>query len=297
MDSTADDPGEAVHCVCSILGVTAPLAAGYRERPLWHDGVIPDSGPRAPTPLPPRRADVVVIGAGYCGVTAAAGLARRGRSVVVIEVGDAGVGASTRNGGMVIPELKHGPDALVRRHGDVGRALVTHTLDAYAFLRDLIVEDAIECDWRESGGLLLAHHPHQVAGLRDAYAEWSALGEPVELLDRSGLAFEIGADAYGAGFLLERTAAVQPAKLHAALTARASAVGVAVHYRTRATRIEPRGGGHRVQTTRGAIDAGDVLLAANADVDGALPACAVACCRSGASSSPPSRCPTTSPVR
>jgi glycine/D-amino acid oxidase-like deaminating enzyme len=251
--------------------VTAPLAAAYRERPLWHDGVIDDHRRPRPGRLPPRAADVVVVGAGYCGATAAAGLARRGRSVVVVDAEDPGAQASSRNGGMVIPELKHGPDALVRRHGDVGRALVEHTLAAYAYVRELVAHERIDCDWRDSGGLLLAHHPRQARALQDAVDEWSAWGEPVHFLTRADLVAEIGSDAHFAGMLLERTAAVQPAKLQAALVARAVAVGVDVHHRTRATRVEPLDQGFRVHTTRGAIDAGDVLVAANAYVDGVAP--------------------------
>jgi glycine/D-amino acid oxidase-like deaminating enzyme len=229
------------------------------------------SGPARPATLPPRAADVVVIGAGYCGATAAAGLARRGRSVVVVDADAPGGGASSRNGGMVIPELKHGPAALVREHGAVGQALVDQTLEAYAYLRDLVAGEGIDCAWRECGGLLLAHHPRQVGGLEAAAAEWSALGEALRVLDADELGREVGTDAYVAGLLQERTAAVQPATLQSALVARAVAAGAELHHRTRATRIERRDARYRVQTTRGAIDAGDVLVAANAYVDGAFP--------------------------
>ena len=53
--------------------------------------------------------DVVVVGGGYCGLSAAAELARRGRPVAVLDRGPLGIGASTRNGGMVLPELHAGP--------------------------------------------------------------------------------------------------------------------------------------------------------------------------------------------
>ena len=51
----------------------------------------------------PLRAeyDVVVIGAGYSGLAVAWGLARHGRSVLVLEERSIGYGASSRNGGMV----------------------------------------------------------------------------------------------------------------------------------------------------------------------------------------------------
>jgi glycine/D-amino acid oxidase-like deaminating enzyme len=214
---------------------------------------------------------VLVVGAGYCGLSAAAGLAARGREVVVVDAEDVVARASTRNGGLVIPELKFGPDALVRRHGAQGEALVQHTLDAYSHLRDLVADEGIDCDWQETGGLLLAHHPRLVRGLEEDAREWGARGEPVEFLDRDALVDEIGSDAYAGGFLMRRTAGIHPAKLHAALLARATRAGARVHHRTRVTRIERREHRFQVQTTRGAIAADDVLVAANAYVDGALP--------------------------
>ena len=88
---------------------TPPLAPGFRTEPLWHVGVeLPDEvHERRPLPA---EADVAIVGAGYCGVMAGARLAERGRAAVVLEADPIGVGASTRNGGMVIPELKHGPE-------------------------------------------------------------------------------------------------------------------------------------------------------------------------------------------
>ena len=253
----------------------ARLADGYRERPLWHDGVVADGAVASATmsggSLPPARCDVLVVGAGYCGLSAAAGLAARGRDVLLVDGEDVVARASTRNGGMVIPELKFGPDTLARRHGARGEAMVQHTLDAYAHLRDLVRDEDIDCDWHEAGGLLLAHHPRLVDGLREDTREWAARGEAVSFLDRDRVHEEIGSDAYVAGLLMERTAGIQPAKLHAALLARATRAGAEVHHRTRVTRIERSGDDFRVQTTRGAITAGDVLLAANAYVDGALP--------------------------
>jgi len=49
------------------------------------------------------RTDVVVIGAGYTGISAALELAQRGYEVVVLEAHRVGWGASGRNGGQVIP--------------------------------------------------------------------------------------------------------------------------------------------------------------------------------------------------
>ena len=75
---------------------------------------LPDRSGRAL----PDTADVVVIGGGYAGITAAAELARRGVAVTLLEAETLGWGASTRNGGIVHPGYKWGPRQLVRRYGE-----------------------------------------------------------------------------------------------------------------------------------------------------------------------------------
>ncbi len=56
---------------------------------------------RADRQDPPLKTDVLVVGAGYGGLSTALELARSGVEVTVLERGDFGVGASTRNGGGV----------------------------------------------------------------------------------------------------------------------------------------------------------------------------------------------------
>ncbi len=243
----------------------APLAPGFRESPLWHADVSLPEAVRHLDDLPPA-ADVVVVGGGYCGITAAAELARRGRHVVVLEADALGTGASTRNGGMVIPELKHGPRHLAQRHGPLGGELVDAVFDAFALVERLVEEWAIDCDYARSGGLLLAHHPAQVPGLVEELHEWQDdLGEDARFLPRDELATEIGSDQYHGGLLVERTGGLQPAKYHAGLVRRALDAGASLHERTHALAIEARaGGGFRVATSRGAVDAGEVFVATNA---------------------------------
>ena len=78
----------------------------------------------------PAGADVAVIGSGYTGLSAALTLARAGRSVVVFDP-DTGVGASSRNGGMLGSALKPSLDTLARHYGATqAKALLAEAREA-----------------------------------------------------------------------------------------------------------------------------------------------------------------------
>src|SRR5689334_15201944 len=72
-------------------------------------------------PTPPldgsAAADVVIVGAGYAGLSTALHLAERGVKAIVLEAYAPGFGGSGRNGGQVIPGLKYDPDELEAMFG------------------------------------------------------------------------------------------------------------------------------------------------------------------------------------
>ena len=71
-----------------------------------------------PFPAQPRlageeQADVVVVGGGFTGLSAALHAAEAGYSVVLLEAQRIGWGASGRSGGQMIPGLRWGLDELI----------------------------------------------------------------------------------------------------------------------------------------------------------------------------------------
>ena len=251
---------------------TARLAPTYQERVFWQAQADP---PRIEPHALPTRVDVAIVGAGYCGIAAARELARRGHDVVVVERDPIGVGASTRNGGMVIPELKAGPAALEHKYGAVGRRMYDDVNAAFDHVESLIEDEGIDCDYARTGQLYLAHNEAHVAGLQAMATEHhDQLGEAVHWVPRAELAGEIGSRSFHGGVVIERTGGLHPAKYHAGLTRLALAAGADVHDRTTALTLERRGHGRtgfHLATSRGAVEAEHVIVATNAYADGLVP--------------------------
>src|SRR5437868_5381774 len=101
------------------------------ERCLWTET---SPLPHFPAAQHPSSTDVVVIGGGYTGLSAARCLARMGTDVTVLERHSMGWGASSRNGGFVLPGFKPEMDELDRRLGGArAGAMFELSLEAIGF--------------------------------------------------------------------------------------------------------------------------------------------------------------------
>src|SRR6185295_1764077 len=134
----------------------------------------------------PARTDVLVIGGGLLGSAIAYWLARSGTATVLIEQGDLASGATGRNGGfMVAGTAERYPAAMARLGHATARAVWQLTLDNRALLRQVLAEEAIDCDYREPGHLHLALGDAQLAELAGDVAALRADGFAADLLERS----------------------------------------------------------------------------------------------------------------
>lgn len=257
-----------VEASTSLAQVTALLSERYEAGVLWQHTAR--AHPVTPTPLP-ARADVVVIGGGYCGLAASIELARRGREVVVVDAHDLGWGASTRNGGMVLPELKAGPRSLAQRYGDLGRRLHAAVEEAFDHVEALIDSEHIDCDYLRSGQLYLTHSARGVHRLRELADELASVGSGAHVAQGDALAEEIGSTQFSAGLVVERSGGLHPARFHAGLTRVASDAGVSLQANTPAIGVARQDAGWTVRTPRGTVAAGEVLVATNAYADELVP--------------------------
>ena len=100
----------------------------------------------------PQSADVVIVGAGYTGLSAALTLANNGKKVIVLDAEDIGFGASTRNGGMLGSGHKVSNDHAQQKYGsEVASNLHKEANASLAYTTNLIKENQIDCDLQICG--------------------------------------------------------------------------------------------------------------------------------------------------
>jgi glycine/D-amino acid oxidase-like deaminating enzyme len=243
------------------------------ERCLWTE-TTPASPDPAAAPVPPDRTDVAIVGGGYTGLAAARALARRGVDVVVLERHVIGWGASSRNGGFVLPGFKPDIEVLARKLGIAeARRLFELSKQAVEGLEALVADEAIDCDYTRCGTIVLAARPGHLVGLeRSRQFLRDQLGHETALLTRGDLRAEIGSTRYHGGLLDPLAGAVQPARLVQGLARAAARAGARLVEGVEVRGLERRREGWRVATSAGAILVREVLVATNGYTGPAVPA-------------------------
>lgn len=245
------------------------LAGNFNTNPYWWDAAPPET---AMHDLP-GQVDVVVVGSGYCGMTAAAELAAGGVSVAVLDAQELGSGGSTRSGGMVSSGQKlvvsnaisgASPERLER--------LMRESLASFDYLKELVASEALDADLHISGRFFGAYTPVHYERL---WAQGQLLrektGVTVHEIARSEQHSVIGSDYYHGGIVVDEYGGLHTAKYHRSLRDLARRRGAGLYSHAPVVRIERSAGGFKVVTGRGAINAAHVVLATNGYTGGVVP--------------------------
>ncbi len=247
-----------------------------KESNYWLESVpVPAKGSAGPLP---ESVDVAIVGGGFCGLSAARTLAKRGVRAVLLEAETFGWGASSRNGGMVLTGMKLPVPTLIGRYGrEAVRRMYAASLESIDLVEQIVREEGIDCHFSRCGHLEVACKQAHF----DAYAEAAAqiqreFHHELRIVPRSELRAEIGSDVYFGGMVDETSAGLNPAQYVAGLAKAAQRAGACLFDQVRVTRVSPQpSAGSRsflVETSRGNLAAKEVILASGAYTTGATPA-------------------------
>ena len=241
---------------------TAPEPKSYLNKPL------------------PEKADVVVIGGGFTGTSAALQLAKNGANVVLLEAESIGWGASSRNGGQALSCLHYPLHKMIKLYGrELAKEMFLAAVKAADTVEQIVTEEKIDCDYARSGNIEAASRPaHFEVMKREQEALRDVADYGVQVLEKQEIASELGTGVYHGALINPRSGSVQPAKFVRGMALAAERSGADIHEGTRVLGIDRQvdpvirnGIRFTVRTNRGNIEAKEILLAANAWAGNILP--------------------------
>ena len=236
----------------------------FKPEPYWWEAYRP--GADAPAELP-KRAHVVIVGAGYAGLSTALELAKLGIECVVLEAKELGHGASTRSGGAVSGGVNIGKSFSGKSldpESPRAASLLADASDAFANIERLIAEEGIDCHWQKTGRFVGAWTPRHYASQAKRIDKLNANAQSgSSMIPRERQREEIASDYYYGGMVVERAACLHPALYYKGMLDAVRRRGVTVCAMAPVGRITGAPGGWTVTTGRGTIMASEVVIGTN----------------------------------
>ncbi|KQZ32791.1 oxidoreductase [Mesorhizobium sp. Root552] len=231
----------------------------------WYEDT---AGPRPEYPAleGSRKADVVIIGGGFTGLSAAAHLAKAGSDVVLIEAHRFGDGASGRNGGQLGTGQRAWAEEMEAEYGLTrAKALFDMAEEAKTHLLEFAEANRIDIDYMP-GQMSVAHKKRFVDDYK-AHAEIMAnrFDYPhLSFMDAKQTAERLGSTHYFGGVRDAGTGHIHPLKLVVGTARIAAEAGAHLYENTPATGVATNGGKVQVTTPKGTVTADKCLIAVNA---------------------------------
>lgn len=209
--------------------------------------------------------DLLVIGGGFTGNSAALEAARRGASVALLEAETVGHGGSGRNVGLANAGLWLPPDEIIAQMGEAdGTRLIRDLGEAPGRVYGLIEREGIDCEATRKGTLHLAHSEEGFKDLSERFRQGNRHGAPLQLLDAAEAAKRTGTNIYHGALFDPRAGTIQPLAYARGLARAAKAAGAMIFERSPVTALA-RAGDRWVASCNGrVVTAKSLLIGTNA---------------------------------
>ncbi len=230
----------------------------------WYQATAHSRGDRPPL-TEHIHADIVVIGAGLTGVSAALTLAEKGYKVVLLERHYIGYGASGRNGGHICTGYTHSQKHIAAQTGpSLAKELWHLSEEAKQLIRQRTEHYKINCDlrWGYVYAALKSRH------LKDAdtmLAEWNKYNyHHGQALSSSQISNYVNSDIYLGGLLDNGGGQIHSLNYLLGMAEAAESLGAKIYGDSGVISIDETPSTVTVKTAHGCVSAKHAILAGNA---------------------------------
>lgn len=208
-------------------------------------------------------ADVLVVGAGYAGLSAAIELARRGYQVVVLEADRVCSGASGRNGGQAIAGFASGQEPFEQQLGKAHARLAWDmSMKSLELIDERIREFDIDCD-HVKGYMYVADSTRKARALeQDCIAMQRDYGFAHDFVSGHDVQGYIQSPRYCAAAFEPASGHLHPLKFGLGLARAAQSLGVKIFEKSAVITLG-RGAVVKARTSQGCVSAKFAVLAGN----------------------------------
>lgn len=216
------------------------------------------------------QTDVVIIGGGFTGLSAAYHLQQHNIQSVVLEKERVGSGASGRNGGEILTGYLGYMESWAKRKGlEAAKEMWQLSLDAIDLIENIINKHEIACDFVRNGHFNAAYKRKHLDGMKrnQEYMARYFQYDQIEIVEEKDLQSELNTTFYYGGEVDKKSAHYHPLNYTLGLAEATVELNGKIYEETAALKIKRKRNQIIVQTESGSVIAKKIIFATNAYAD------------------------------
>lgn len=206
------------------------------------------------------EADIVIIGAGAAGLSAAYSLMNKGLRVVILEKNICGGSSSGKSAGFLTPDSELELSQLIRRFGKTGAAdLWSVATNGVEMMAERIKKHSIKCDFQVQDSLFLGIGSSGWKDIKDEMESRKLMGFQQTLYDKNEVTKIVGTDAYSGAVRYPGTFGVDALLYCQGMKKILLENGIEIYEASEVVAVND----HRVETHLGSVKAGQIIFCAD----------------------------------
>ena len=211
-----------------------------------------------------KETEIVVIGGGMAGITAAQAFAQKGKKVILLEAFYCGSGASGKSSGFIEPNCEISLSEFIERYGIEAGKTIWQLIqqDGVEHIRNNITHHNIDCDYTVQDSIDVASSAKDIPDILSEVEHLAQNGFTTQFIKKEDIPSIIGTDNYFGGVIYANSFGINGYKYCQAMKNILLRDGVEIYEETPALSIK----NHVVSTLHATIKAEHIIICADRSI-------------------------------